>query len=187
MRRRTWFLSAVVVMLAALSAWQVALRSGAPFPRYGVIWEGRLTRSGMPDDENAWRWLRARGVEGVVNFRQDNDVEYGRFGISHVLWLPLKGGEPPTTAEAERFLAFVQEPANGRVHIHCAEGKSRTGVMAALARYAIDGWPLERALNEARTYRNGEDLVPSHVQFLEAWAARHRPGSHRRSGTRPVS
>jgi len=51
--------------------------------------------------------------------------------------------------------------------------------MAALVRYAIDGWPLERALAEARTYRRGEDLGPPYIAWLRRWAAHHEPASHR--------
>lgn len=66
--------------------------------------------------------------------------------------------------------------------MHCAEGKSRAGLMAALVRYAIDGWPLEKALEEAKLYRKGKGLRPKYVQWLTQWAASHPPGSYRLTG-----
>jgi hypothetical protein len=51
--------------------------------------------------------------------------------------------------------------------------------MAALARYSIDGWPMEKALEEARSYRHGEDLPPKRMAWLCNWAAKLKPGSYR--------
>jgi protein tyrosine/serine phosphatase len=150
----------------------------ASVPNYGVIWEGKLTRSGQPRDEG-WTWLRERGVRTLVNFRTEEDGDYQGVRFERTLWLPFSKKKPPTDHDAEEFLAFVRSRRHWPVHIHCEEGKDRTGLMAALARYAIDGWPLERALAEARTYREGEDLAPLYVAWLDRWAAGHAPGSHR--------
>jgi hypothetical protein len=50
-----------------------------------------------------------------------------------------------------------------------------------LIRYGIDGWPLDRALAESRTYRSGENLPEERLAWLESWAAKHKPGSYRLS------
>ena len=52
-------------------------------------------------------------------------------------------------------------------------------MMGALARYAVDGWPMDEALGEAGLYRRGKDLSPERIKWLRDWAAKHRPGSHR--------
>jgi len=148
-------------------------------PNYGEVWENRLTRSGQPRSEEGWRWLRRQGVKSVVNFRAEEDTDYTGLGFERVLWLPFTSRTPPTDDHAEEFLAFVRDRRNWPVHIHCKNGRGRTGVMAALVRYAIDGWPLERALAEARTYRRGEDLGPPYIAWLRRWAAHHEPASHR--------
>jgi len=147
-------------------------------PNYGVVWENRLTRSGQPRSEEGWRWLRRQGVKSVVNFRAEEDTDMG-LGFERVLWLPFTSRTLPTDDHAEEFLAFVRDRRNWPVHMHCKNGRGRTGVMAALVRYAIDGWPLERALAEARTYRRGEDLEPHYVAWLRRWVAHHEPASHR--------
>jgi len=154
-----------------------------PVPNFGVVWEKRLTRSGQPRRPEGWTWLRRQGVRSIVNFRAENDDDAGA-GFEHVLWLPVKKSRPPREADAERFLAFVRNPDNWPVHVHCKRGRDRTGVMVALVRYAIDGWPLERALAEARSYRRGADLAPYYVAWLRRWAAGHEPGSHRRATER---
>ena len=154
------------------------VRIGNAPVRYGVIWEGRLTRSGVPDEAQCL-WLQNQGVKSVVTFRPKNDIDYARYGIANVLRIPLTGRNTPSNEDTERFLKFVQNPANWPVHIHCAEGQDRVGMMAALVRYAIDGWSLEKALGEARLYRRGEDLAEWRIDWLRTWAATHQPGSHR--------
>jgi len=147
-------------------------------PSYGVIWEGRLTRSGQPSDEG-WTWLRRQGVRSLVDFRGEDGIADQGVRFRYTLWVPFTKETPPTDDEAEEFLTFVRDRSHWPIHMHCKSGRDRTGLMAALVRYAIDGWPLERALAEARTYRDGEDLAPLYVAWLRRWAADHPRGSHR--------
>jgi hypothetical protein len=180
LRAGTLWISATIVAIAALltTAANPAKTSAEQVPprNYGVIWEHKLTRSGLPD-ENSLLWLRSQGVKSVVTFLPDHNVDYGKYGFS-VLRIPMKS-EPPTDQQAEQFLRFIQDPKNQPVHIHCVAGQSRTGLMAALARYAVDGWPLDRALEEARHFRQGKDLSKKRVDWLREWAARHPAGSFR--------
>jgi hypothetical protein len=150
----------------------------SPLRNYGVVWGHKLTRSGMPYVGTGWVWLRKQGVRSVVTFRPEDDVNYRQFGFEHILRVPMTGHMLPTDEQVDAYLRFIQDPANQPVHIHCTAGRSRTGVMAALARYAVDGWPLERALSEAKTYRDGKDLSPGLVAWLQNWASRHAPGSY---------
>jgi uncharacterized membrane protein len=173
-----------VFFVGALAGWQFtqawAAREATEYPlrNFGVVWENKLTRSGMPRSDLGWQWLRQHGTESIVTFRKESDVDYGKFGFQRVMRLPL-GSDPPTDEQAEKFLRFIQDPANQPVHIHCTAGRDRTGMMTALTRYSIDGWALDRALGEAKAYRSGKDLSTKRVQWLKRWAARHQPGSFR--------
>jgi len=176
---KLWITAYIVGCVALLTAARSPLqapREPSPPRNYGVIWDHKLTRSALPD-ENSWLWLRSQGVRSVVTFIPDSSVDYGKYGFS-VLHIPMHS-EPPSEQQAEQFLRFVQDPKNQPVHIHCVAGQSRTGLMAALARYAIDGWPLDRALEEARRYRQGRDLSRERVNWLRDWAAKHPAGSFR--------
>ena len=147
-----------------------------------VVWEGRLTRSGMPRNASGWEWLRSQGVKSIVTFRMENDVDYGSLGFEQVLRIPISGNppaDPPSEQQAEVFLRFIQDPSNAPVHMHCNAGRDRTGMMAALARYSIDGWPMENALEEARSHRHGEDLPPRRMAWLSDWASKFKPASFR--------
>jgi protein tyrosine/serine phosphatase len=151
-----------------------------PVPKYGIIWQGKLSRSGKPKNEEGWKWLRQQGVNGIVNFRARNDVDYKQYGFEEYLWIPMDNGRLPTEAEAETYLAWIQSPANQPVIIQCAEGKDRTGMMAALARYAIDGWSIEEAIKESSLYRKGEPISDERINWLRGWASKHPPASHLR-------
>lgn len=175
---------ALVLCLSAVVGWETSRASvkhhqasNAPLRNYGVIWPNKLTRSGMPHSDQGWQWLRNQGVKSVVTFRPEHDVNYDRFGLQ-VMRLPMEE-DPPSQQQAEEFLRYIQDPQNQPVHIHCTAGVGRTGLMAALARYAIDGWPLEQALAESRSYRDGKDLSRNRLGWLKQWAATHQPGSAR--------
>lgn len=149
-------------------------------PKYGIVWPGKLTRSGLPKKDDGWKWLRAQGTKTIVNFRERNDVDYKKYGFVGFLWIPLVKGQMPTEKEADKYLNWIQDPANQPVNIECAEGRDRTGMMAALARYAVDGWSMEEAINEASLYRKGKPLSADRIEWLRRWAATRPPGSYRR-------
>jgi hypothetical protein len=156
---------------------------GAPIKRYGVVDEDILSRSSRPTTAG-YAWLRQEGVKNIVNFTDEDpgDAFFKELGFEGHLWLPIVDGKPPTDAQVEQFLSLVRDSQNWPVHMHCAEGESRAGLMAALVRYAIDGWPLEKALEEAKLYRKGKSLRPKYVQWLTHWAESHPPGSYRPVG-----
>jgi len=150
-----------------------------PVPKYGIVSQGKITRSGLPKDDEGWNWLRAQGTKTIINFRQRNEVDYQKYGFKSCLWIPLNEGRMPTDKEVKRYLNWIQDPANQPVNIQCAEGKDRTGMMVALARYAIEGWSMDDAINEASLYRREKPLAPYRVEWLRQWASKHPPGSHR--------
>jgi hypothetical protein len=156
---------------------------GAPVRNYGIVEQGILSRSGKLTPED-YTWVRQQGVKGIVDFNhEDVDVEESflkELGFTSYFRLSLHG--PPSDAQADRFLTFVQDSRNWPLHVHCYAGEDRTGIMVALFRYAIDGWPLEKALEEAKLYRAGQDLYPDYVEWLKRWAESHPPGSHQPLG-----
>jgi hypothetical protein len=153
----------------------------APVKNYGIVRQGVLLRSGLPKT-NDYAWLRQQGVKSIVNLTDEaaGEVLLKKLGFQGYLWLPMDG--PPSDAQAEQFLRFVQDSRNWPAHVHCHSGKDRTGLMVALFRYAIDAWPLGRALEEAKLYRSGKALYPEYVEWLRRWTVRYPPGSHALGG-----
>ena len=97
-----------------------------------------------------------------------------------MLRIPLASEDVPTDERAKEFLQLIQDPKSWPVDVHCAAGKDHTGMMIALARYAVDGWTLDAALAGAKRYHRGNDLARFRMEWLEKWTATHPPGSERR-------
>lgn len=155
--------------------------SKPPIAHFGTVEEGILYRSAQPNEAEL-RWLKDQGFKSIVSFRREAGDHTGHMldvGFKNTLWLNIGDETAPSDAQAERFLDFVTNSDNWPVLIHCKVGLGRTGTMAALVRYAVDRWTMEHALEEARLYRGGKDLVPDQVAWLKRWAANHPPGCHR--------
>lgn len=178
---------AFLVLSGALATWGISPLSrkhakDGEVRNYHAVWPGKLMRSGKPYSDDGWTWVHQQGVKSIVTLIRGDNVDYKKYGFENVLHVPLQGQEVPTEEEAKQYLQFIQDPKDWPVDVHCAEGKDRTGMMVALARYAIDGWPMDKALEEAKTYRGGEPLARFRIEWLQKWAATHQPGSERRPG-----
>lgn len=170
---------------ARTAPWVSSPFSG-PAPRpaianFGIIDQGILYRSAQPAGTD-YRWLLDHGVKSIVSFRREKPDDRNYLlglGFKNYLWLDIEDETNPTDQQAQQFLDFVTDPQNWPILIHCKVGLGRTGTMAALVRYAIDGWPMEEAIDEARTYRGGVALVESQEDWLDHWAATHPSACHR--------
>jgi protein tyrosine/serine phosphatase len=163
--------------------WVTAPRSGpipSPLENFGVVAPGCLYRSAQPR-KSEFKWLAKNGVRSIVSLRKEYDNGAERmqaYGFQY-LYLPIRDNHAPTDAQARAFLEFVRDPAHWPVLIHCEHGMGRAGTMAALARYAIDGWPMETALREARSYRLfGFRLNGEQRRWLNRWKDRFPPGEY---------
>jgi len=91
----------------------------------------------------------------------------------------------PTDEQFTQFLATVRS-ADRPVLVHCEHGKSRTGIMVAAYRIVVQGWPVDRALQEMTQYGYKTD-DKNHAARLEAlqrfrqdraqWLARMGPAN----------
>ncbi len=156
--------------------------SGIPddpgFSTLSISVPNTISRSGQPTIAG-FKWLKENGWRGVVNlrnFHNDADIKgFKELGF-HYLALPIVEGLAPSDQQAQDFLKFVTDPQNQPVHVHCRGGIGRTGVMVALYRYAVQGWPVGKAIDESRLFNDGMTGVQK--SWLEKWAQTHKPGSH---------
>lgn len=157
---------------------------GVPVRNFGVVTPGALYRSAQPGPED-YPWLAKQGFKGIVCLRSeyDNGAERMKsYGLNY-LHLAIPDHHAPTDEQGLEFLKFVRNPENWPVLIHCKQGIGRTGVLAALSRYAIDGWSMSDALREARNYRPfGFRVFGDQRRWLNHWKDRFPAGQYRLAG-----
>jgi len=94
--------------------------------------------------------LKALDIRTVINLRawhSDQDRVAGT-GLKSVRFEmePWHGDE----AEAVRFLKVVTDTNNLPVFVHCERGADRTGMMCAMYRMVVCGWPKPQAIEEMK-------------------------------------
>jgi protein tyrosine phosphatase (PTP) superfamily phosphohydrolase (DUF442 family) len=146
---------------------------------------GVLSRSGQPT-LSGFQWMKNNGWKSDIDLRVDGDYApeisddalipgFKELGFNY-LKIQMRDGAAPTDAQAEQFLSFVTKSENQPAHVHCRGGIGRAGVMIALYRYAVQGWPVEQALEEAKLFQGGVSIAQEN--FLKKYAAKHQPGSY---------
>jgi tyrosine-protein phosphatase SIW14 len=125
-----------------------------------------LYRGGHPSAEGFAK-LKGRGVRTVVSLRTFN-VHRSRLrglGLRYV-HISFKAGHAEDE-DVVRFLKVMADPANHPVFVHCKWGTDRSGLMAAVYRMVVEGWPRERAIAEMRAMGYEEDKWPQMRDYLE--------------------
>jgi uncharacterized protein (TIGR01244 family) len=100
--------------------------------------------------------LKNDGFKAIINLRQASEaganIEENR---AHATALGLKyihipfNGAAPEHKTVDDFLATISDKANQPVYIHCASA-NRVGAVWLVKRVMQDGWPVEKATQEAR-------------------------------------
>lgn len=154
------------------------------FWSFAIPVPGILSRSGQPTLKD-FQWLKANGWKSDIDLRIDGDHApevsddalipgFKELGFNY-LKIQMLDGAAPTDQQAEQFLSFATNPANQPAHVHCRGGIGRAGVMVALYRYAVQGWPLDQAIEESRLYQGG--ISEGQKNWIEKWAQSHFTGN----------
>jgi len=162
---------------------------GAPresgFSDFAIFVPGVIGRSGRTS-KNDLLWLKSQGWKGIVNMTlpgehggKDDDTLLPGFSAMgfHYINLPVSSGFAPSQKQAETFLAFVTNPVNQPVLVHCSAGHGRAGTMSALYRYSVQGWSLDKAFEEFKLF-DTDGIDARQKNWLESWAAQNAPGSY---------
>lgn len=114
----------------------------------------RFYRGGQPKEKD-YKDLALIGIRTVIDLREDPE-EYEKplveqLGMRYIN-IPMIAKKYPTAEATELFLKTVSDPASGKVFVHCAGGRHRTGAMGAVYRYQFYNWNFEQVYKEMKQY-----------------------------------
>ncbi|MDX6611116.1 MAG: tyrosine-protein phosphatase [Blastocatellia bacterium] len=149
---------ATLTLVFAFSALSFAKKHETNFPdvkikNFGQLDE-RFFRGARPDEKD-YPALAALGVKTIIDLT-DNSKEYEKpaveaAGLRYVN-IPLVDKSYPSAEQVNAFLKVVDDPATGKFFLHCAGGRHRTGIMAAVYRFNHDHWNYDQAYAEMMQY-----------------------------------
>ena len=113
----------------------------------------RVYRGAQPTADD-YRSLKELGISTVIDLRKDNE-DYSKstvegLGMKYV-HIPMTGWTTKDSSVAE-FLRAVNDTSNGKIYIHCAAGKHRTGLVGAVYRLENYGWDYDTAYKEMKNF-----------------------------------
>ena len=113
----------------------------------------RFYRGAQPTAED-YKALKEMGINTIIDLRKDSEA-YSKstvesLGMKYVN-IPMTGWTTKDSSVAE-FLKTINDPASGKVYVHCAAGKHRTGLVGAIYRLENYGWDYDTAYKEMKNY-----------------------------------
>ncbi len=126
---------------------------------FHVVESGVLLRCGQPRTRDLDEIRERHGLRTIVCARGGTRHPLrGRWFRKETAWcqdagvrlvhMPFSDAATPPAAIFDRFLDVVRDPVSRPVLVHCEQGFHRTGVLCAIYRVVVSGWPLERAMAE---------------------------------------
>ena len=135
-----------VAVLAAFFAWDYGVRKN-----FDTVVPGKIYRSGQPSQGQLGEWMQQYGFRAILTLRfgvPPYEKELAeRYGVKlyHVPFSATKGlGE----GQWEEIRTILTDESNLPLLVHCHGGGDRSGIVTALYRIEIQGWPLDKALKE---------------------------------------
>jgi len=142
--------------------------------RFHCVKKGVLYRSRQPELESS-KELYRRNITKIVNLRprSENTDDFDReqlkgdsYGVE-IINIPITANLP-TDQEIEKFLRIVTTNA-GSTLVHCAQGRSRTGIMCACFLVVVEGWSPQDAYKDLidRGDKSDADVLQSRLELLQ--------------------
>jgi protein tyrosine/serine phosphatase len=122
---------------------------------FHIVKAGQLYRSAQLDKAEFGKVIENYRIKSVLNLRgpdpdsawyKDELAAMREHAVDHYD-VGISAHQPPTPEQMARILVILRTAAKPLL-IHCKAGSDRTGLVAALYRYAVAGEPAERAVSE---------------------------------------
>jgi uncharacterized protein (TIGR01244 family) len=143
----------ILVLPMALLA-QVVKQERAGIVNFSKV--DAVVACGGATETSALDGLARDGFKSVINLRLateananiDLNAAHAKSVGLNYIHIPFNGQQPDPKV-VDRFLAAVANKANQPVYIHCASA-TRVGAVWLVKRVLQDGWPVDKATEEAR-------------------------------------
>jgi len=147
-----------LALVLALSSLSFAKSKGDKFPNINISNFGQLDeqfyRGARPKPAD-FRSLAALGIKTVFDLT-DNSMEREKPAVEaagmHYVNIPIVDRKSPSAAQINEFLKIAGDPTTGKFYVHCAGGRHRTGLIAAVYRFNHDNWNFDQAYAEMKQY-----------------------------------
>ena len=118
--------------------------------------------------------MKDHGLKAVMNFRTSEDRHKKEqafvkgIGLSYYHF-PMDAQKRQDPARLREILDVIAAPENQPILIHCAAGKDRTGLVAALYKIEYLGVPKKDVIKEMIMYGFDLKAFPHLLAIIEAW------------------
>jgi protein tyrosine/serine phosphatase len=149
---------ATLVLVFALSGLTFAKAKNSSFPDIKISNFGQLDdnfyRGARPKPEELTA-LAALGIKTIIdltdNTREREEPAVIAAGMRYIN-IPIEDKTNPSAEQISTFLKIANDPNTGKFYVHCAGGRHRTGVMAAVYRFNHSHWNYDQAYAEMKQF-----------------------------------
>lgn len=173
------YLAVFAIALTFLVSGTFAQTAPSSFPNINIRNFGQMDTNyfrGAQPKRNDYQALKALGIDTIIDL-QEKPTKYEKssaeaLGMKYIN-IPMDDSTYPSEASINEFLKDINDPANGKIYVHCKGGKHRTGVTGAVYRFTKYGWDYEKVMKEMENYNFdtswGRDVMK---KFVIDYAAR---------------
>lgn len=146
--------------------------------RFAVVESGILYRSAQPSTRQIENLVQDYDIKTIMIVREGtsrrvpDEIDFARSIGLNVIHVPIASREPIPDAQVDQFYACIDNPANQPVLIHCSAGRHRTGYLCASYRIERQGWSVDRAIEELKSFRFDEADQSAVLKQLEHYEPR---------------
>lgn len=164
-------LTLVLILLVACFLWNYLVEKN-----FDAVVPGKIYRSGQPGPAQLASWIDRYGLKTILvlkptlrPYEQEIATQHG-VRLHHIV-VSTRQGMPEE--QWQQIKAILTDEQNYPLLFHCHSGADKTGLVAALYRVEIQGWPLWKALLEMDLHGHVPFQYPALQRHLRS---RFRPG-----------
>jgi protein tyrosine/serine phosphatase len=135
-----------VGVLAAVFAWDYGIQKN-----FDTVVPGKIYRSGQPSQGQLDEWMQRYGFRAILSLRfgiPPYEKELAERNGVKLYHFPFSATTGLREGQWEEIRTILTDESNLPVLVHCHGGGDRSGIVTALYRVEIQGWPLDKALKE---------------------------------------